>query len=326
MNRDEVLLTVKNAKVDKFISYRIEADLYSPEGSFEFECDSKYDINVGDLCEIYVNRVVVLTGIVLTTKRTLSKQGGPRLSVEGKSTAWLLSNASVTNFGSLPTTLSGIAEKLIRGIPFISKKDFKYNSGSSKEQVKRKYVELSPGDSVFDVIKKAANSQGYLFWVSPEGNFVFDKPKERGKSRFKIESDGYIDGSVTESIESGHSEIRIIGESQDDDDIKYTKCSVKNSDYPFKMPLVANWNENEGPAQRTAELQMATEKAQSMQLEYTVNGHSQNGINWTINEFCEVNDEYNGAKGQFLVVSRTFSFSRQEGVKTRMTLQHGGSI
>lgn len=332
MNRDEVLLTVKNARVDKFISYSIEADLFSPEGSFSFECDSQYDINEGDLCEIYVNRVVVLTGIVLTTRRTLSKQGGPRFSVEGKSTAWLLSNTSVTKFGALPKTLPGLAEKLVRDIPFISKKDFVYNSGASKDRIKRQYVEVSPGDSVFDVIKKAANSQGYLFWVSPEGQFVFDKPLARGSASFHIhafedvsEMD-YIEGSVTKSIESGHSEIRIVGESQSDNDIKYTKCTVKNSDYPFKMPLVANWNENEGPAKKTAELQLATEKAQAIQLEYTVAGHSQKGNNWTINQFCDVQDDFNGANDNYLIVSRTFTLSRQEGKRTRLTLQPGGVI
>ena len=41
MNRDEVILLVRNARVDKFVSYTIDADLYSPEGSFSFECDSK---------------------------------------------------------------------------------------------------------------------------------------------------------------------------------------------------------------------------------------------------------------------------------------------
>lgn len=207
-----------------------------------------------------------------------------------------------------------------------------FKSGSDKAKVQRKFVEVSPGDSVFDVIKKAANSQGYLFWASPEGQLVFDKPVERGKADFRIhafengEEMDYIEGSVTETLNGQHSLIKVIGESQDDSDIKYVAASVKNDDFPFYRPLVVNWNENEGPAKKTAELQLATEKASAIQLEYTMPGHSQNGIPWTINAFCDVEDHYNGAVDSYLIKRRTFTLSRSEGKRTRLELQPGGSL
>ena len=331
MNRDEVILLVRNARVDKFVSYTIDADLYSPEGSFSFECDSKYDVNKGDTCQIFVNRVCVMAGIIDTVRRSLSRNG-PKMNIEGRSVAAVLADSSVTKFVSLPTTLPQLVERLVRDLPFLSRKDFVFKSGSDKVKVQRKFIEVSPGDSVFEVIKKAANSQGYLFWASPEGELVFDKPVERGKADFKIhafedcsEMD-YIEGSVTETINEQHSLIKVIGESQDDNDIKYVAASVKNDDFPFYRPLVVNWNENEGPAKKTAELQLATEKAAAIQLEYTMPGHSQNGIPWTINAFCDVEDHYNGANGAYLIKRRTFTLDRNEGKRTKLELQPGGSI
>ena len=331
MNRDEVILLVRNARVDKFVSYTIDADLYSPEGSFSFECDSKYDVNKGDTCQIFVNRVCVMAGIIDTVRRSLSRNG-PKMNIEGRSVAAVLADSSVTKFISLPTTLPQLVERLVRDLPFLSRKDFVFKSGSDKVKVQRKFIEVSPGDSVFEVIKKAANSQGYLFWASPEGELVFDKPVERGKADFKIHAfeDGsemdYIEGSVTETINEQHSLIKVIGESQDDNDIKYVAASVKNDDFPFYRPLVVNWNENEGPAKKTAELQLATEKAAAIQLEYTMPGHSQNGIPWTINAFCDVEDHYNGANGAYLIKRRTFTLDRNEGKRTKLELQPGGSI
>lgn len=331
MNPDEVILLVRNARVDKFVSYTIDSDLYSPEGSFSFECDSRYDVNKGDTCQIFVNRVCVMAGIIDTVRRSLSRSG-PKMEIEGRSVAAVLADSSVTKFVTLPTTLPQLTERLVRDLPFLSRKDFVFKSGSDKAKVQRKFVEVSPGDSVFEVIKKAANSQGYLFWASPEGQLVFDKPVERGKADFKIhafengEEMDYIEGSVTETIDGQHSLIKVVGESQDNNDIKYVAASVKNSDFPFYRPLVVNWNENEGPAKKTAELQLATEKAAAIQLEYTMPGHSQNGIPWTINAFCDVEDHYNGANDAYLIKHRTFTLDRNEGKRTKLELQPGGSL
>lgn len=329
MINDEVIVAVNGSRMDRFVNYTITNDLFAPEGSFSFETDSKYDISAGDTCTIFVNRKVVMAGIVDTVKRELSRSG-PKLSFEGRSVASILVDSCVTKFATLPTKLDALAEKLVRELPFIGKKDFEYYSGAKKANISRKYVQLSPGDTVFEVIKRAANSQGYLFWATPEGKFCFDKPLVRGKPLFWIHAFAsemdYIEGSVTKTINGVHSEVRVMGESQDNDDIKYVMATVKNNDMSFAKPLVVNWNENEGPAKKTAELQVAVEKASSIQLEYTVKGHSQNGNNWEINRFVDVRDDYNGAKDSYLIKSVTFTLDRQQGKRTRLALQPGGTL
>ena len=329
MINDEVIVAVNGSRMDRFVNYTITNDLFAPEGSFSFETDSKYDISAGDTCTIFVNRKVVMAGIVDTVKRELSRSG-PKLSFEGRSVASILVDSCVTKFATLPTKLDALAEKLVRELPFIGKKDFEYYSGAKKANISRKYVQLSPGDTVFEVIKRAANSQGYLFWATPEGKFCFDKPQVRGKPLFWIHAFAsemdYIEGSVTKTINGVHSEVRVMGESQDNDDIKYVMATVKNNDMSFAKPLVVNWNENEGPAKKTAELQVAVEKASSIQLEYTVKGHSQNGNNWEINRFVDVRDDYNGAKDSYLIKSVTFTLDRQQGKRTRLALQPGGTL
>ncbi|MBR2095926.1 MAG: hypothetical protein IKP03_07455 [Fibrobacter sp.] len=328
--KDEVIVAVKSARMDRFVNFTITSDLFAPEGNFSFEADPRYDVSVGDLCSIFVNRKIVLAGIVDTVKRSLSKQG-PSLSFEGRSVASILTDSCVTKFSTLPTKIDALAERLVRPLPFIGKKDFVYN-GAKKESVSRKFVEISPGDTVFEVIKRAANSQGYLFWASPDGKFVFDKPLVRGKADYKIHAleDGsemdYIEGSVERTINGVHSEVKVVGESQDGDDIKYVMATAKNGDMPFAKPLVVNWNENDGPAKRTAELQVAVEKASSTRLEYTLKGFSQNGKVWQINKFVDVRDDYNGVEDAYLVKSVTFTLDRQSGMRTKLELQPGGSL
>lgn len=328
--KDEVIVAVKSARMDRFVNFTITSDLFAPEGNFSFEADPRYDVSVGDLCSIFVNRKIVLAGIVDTVKRSLSKQG-PSLSFEGRSVASILTDSCVTKFSTLPTKIDALAERLVRPLPFIGKKDFVYN-GAKKESVSREFVEISPGDTVFEVIKRAANSQGYLFWASPDGKFVFDKPLVRGEADYKIHAleDGsemdYIEGSVERTINGVHSEVKVVGESQDGDDIKYVMATAKNGDMPFAKPLVVNWNENDGPAKRTAELQVAVEKASSTRLEYSLKGFSQNGKVWQINKFVDVRDDYNGVEDAYLVKSVTFTLDRQSGMRTKLELQPGGSL
>lgn len=326
MERDEVILAVKNAHVDKFVSYSVTSDMFDPDGSFNMTFYAGYNINSGDSCEIYINRHVELVGIITSVKRSTGRSGRT-MTVSGKSIAWLLTASCITKFSALPLTLKDIAERLVRQIPYIGKKDFEYRGKSAKTKIDRKFVQLSPGDTVFDVIKRAANSQGYIFYAASNGTFVFDNVPERGKSDFKIGGDfKYIEGSVEDTIDDCHSEIIVMGESQDDDDIKYVKASVKNADFPIKLPLVVSWNENEGPAKKTAELRLAVEKSQAKQLEYTMQGHSQNGNNWRINAFADVDDQSNGAKGRYLIKSRTFTLDRTNGRRTSLSLQLGGSL
>ena len=131
--KDEVIVAVKSARMDRFVNFTITSDLFAPEGNFSFEADPRYDVSVGDLCSIFVNRKIVLAGIVDTVKRSLSKQG-PSLSFEGRSVASILTDSCVTKFSTLPTKIDALAERLVRPLPFIGKKDFVYN-GAKKESV-----------------------------------------------------------------------------------------------------------------------------------------------------------------------------------------------
>jgi len=331
MPNDSVILAVGNTRIDKFISYQVDHDIYEPEGSFSFTCDPLLGIKKGMTCRIFINEQLEMTGIVDTVTRRMSRSG-PSMDIVGRSIASILTDSCITNFkGKIPTTLPALVDRLIKDLPFISRKSFIFNAGSDKVKVKKDFIDLSPGDTVFDVLKRAANSQGYIFWVSPAGNFVVDKPKEIGEPKVVIHDSAkgvqYIEGENTESIANGHSDIIVIGECQTDSgDYKTVKAVLNNPSFPYKKPLVITWNDNDGPAAKTAALHLANEKSEEQTLTYSMNGHSQNGKNWQINEFCKVVDRYNDVDGTYLIVHRGFSQARREGKKTSLVLEKGGRL
>jgi prophage tail gpP-like protein len=328
---DEIELRVEGFRITRFIRYSVVSDLFSPEGSFDFEFSNSYTIKAGAKAEIFVNGRLEFTGLIDRVSKTTSKSGSTR-SASGRSIFSVLVDSSVTDFRSaVPNTLPELAARLVKDLPFISKKDFEFRSGSDKVKVRRSHLELTPGDSVFEVLKRAANSQGYIFYATADGVLVFDKPKKSGQPVFVIRGRfghiDYIDGTVTESIEGRHSEITIRGEYQNAaGETRYAKATVQAGVFPFFRPYVEGYNEENGSAKRTAELRRDAENAGAVNLEYIVAGHSQNGINWAINEFCRVEDESNEIAGSFLVISREFSLSKDQGRRAALTLQLGGAF
>ena len=331
MRPDQLELRVAGERLDKWVRYTVSTGLYEPEGSFELETSALVKTRKGDTAQIWINGKLEMTGIVDKVVRKTTRSGRTR-TVTGRSLCSVLVDSSVTDFKTpLPTTLPALSDRLVRGLPFIGKKNFVFEAGSDRVKVKRDFVQASPGDTVFDVLKRAANSQGYLFWCAADGSFVFDKPAVTGEPVYRIVGNAgasnYIDGSVTDSIEDCHSEVIVMGESQSEDGgHKYVAASAKAASFPFYRPLVVSWNEDEGLARKTAELRLAAEAAQSLEAEYTVPGHAQNGRNWTLNKFAAVQDENNDCEGVLLVVNRTFTLSRDEGPRAKVRLQPGGSM
>lgn len=330
MQPDQLELRVAGERLDKWVRYTVSNGLYEPEGSFELETSALVKTKKGDTAQIWINGVLEMTGIVDKVVRKTTRSGRT-CTITGRSLGAVLVDSSVTDFASsMPTNLPALAERLIRKLPFIGTKHFEFYSGSAQARIKRDFVQATPGDSVFDVLKRAANSQGYLFWFTADGQFVFDKPATTGEPQFRIiglpGATTYIEGSVTDSIEDCHSEVIVMGESQSDDGgQKYVAARVKAKSFPFHRPLVVSWNEDEGLAKKTAELRLDSETAQATELEYTMPGHSQNGRNWDLNRFAEVDDLNNECSGIFLVVNRSFTLSR-EGRRTQLRLQPGGSL
>lgn len=331
-NNDTVILAVGNTRIDKFITYQIDNDLYEPENPFSFSCDSLIGIKAGMTCRIFINNQLELTGIIDSVARKMNRNGA-FLEISGRSLASVLTDSCVTNFkGGMPGTLPAIVDRLLKDVPFISKKNFIFKSGSDKSRIKKDFLELSPGDTIFDVLKRAANSQGFIFYMAPDGSFIVDKPIEIGEPSFTIHDSQndfkYIEGSVEEDISNAHSEVIVMGECQTaDGDYKVVKARAQNPDYHYRKPLVVSWNEADGPAKKVAEMKIIEEKASSMTLQYNMNGHSQNGKNWMINKFCTVIDRYNGVeKASFLITRRSFSLTRTEGKKTELTLERGGRL
>lgn len=335
MLQDKVVLQLEGERVEDFISYSIESHLYTADSAFTLELAPIVNIKEGTRCEIYVNDSLELTGIVDRVELSYSKDD-IKLTATGRDLMGLLVDSCCEDFATLEKyTLKQLVEKLIAKVPFISRKNVIYQDGADKLDAPSEFTQIEPGMTIFEALKQFVTAHGLMFWAMPDGTFIFGKPKSKGEPKFRLvcKKDGnennIIDGSVAKDISKRFSKITIIGQKQGTDELETdqinVQASIEDDDFPFYKPYVASLPSETDDAKKYARHLLEQMRQKGLQLQYKVAGHSQNGVNWRINELCQVEDEIAGINDVYLIYSRTFEKSKQ-GVYTSLTLGLPGVI
>lgn len=348
--QDKVSLHIDNQKIENFLSYTIESDIYTADDAFSLElANPEIDVREGHRCELYVNEKRELTGIIDRVTQSYDKSG-VKLKVEGRDLMGLLVDSYCEEFITLEgIKVKALAERLLKNVPFINRKKIVYQdnfSGKLKKKAKgdsfialldapHNFSQIEPGMTIFEVLKDYAGSRGMMFFCLPDGTMVFGKPKEKGEPAFNIIStkDGkennVLEGEMIKDISKRYSKITVIGQQQGMDSIEptaiNTKATITDKGFPFYKPMVAKNNNDYQSPKLHARMLLEKSRHSGFQLNYKVLGHSQNGKNWTINELCSVKDEILNVEGTYLIYGRTFEMSKQ-GVYTSLKLGIPGVV
>lgn len=265
--RDKVELRIGALRIDGFLSYRIEADLYTAADSFYLElANPETPIATGRQCELYINGTRELTGVVDKVMPSYDKTG-VRLSVEGRDFGGLLVDSYCEEFITVQgMTLSGLAERLLKNVPFINRKAITYQEdirGNLKRKKGKKggtsflgildagspqsFAHIQPGQTIFEVLKTFAMSRGMMFFAMPDGSFVFGKPKDGGEPRFFLttsrkhpQGNNVLHAVMTDDISRRYSKIIVAGQQQGTDSTEAsavnTKATVTDPTSPSTSP------------------------------------------------------------------------------------------
>ncbi|NVO00764.1 MAG: hypothetical protein HXX17_15720 [Geobacteraceae bacterium] len=357
---DKIFLEFSNdaktwKKVEHFISYTVEADLYVADHAFSLElANPEIDIHPGSQCRLYVNDQLELTGIVDRRARRCDKQG-KKLTIEGRDLMGLLVDSYCEQFITVQNTkLSALAELLLKTVPFINRKDIIYQQdlvGKLKTRKRRgtsdfmaffdapqKMAMIAPGMTIFQVLQTYALSRGQMFYGLPDGTFVFGRPLVGGEPEYSliINKEGIgnnlISADVEENISKRFSKVTVIGQQQGDDLMDMdatkvqTKATVADPGFPFYKPFVqCNNNDSQSPALH-ARLLMTRMQHEGFRLTYELARHSQNGRNFSLNRMAQVKDSIHDVDGAFLITGRTFKLDKQSGASTLLRLSPPGLV
>lgn len=355
---DNLVLQIDGKRIENFLSYKVEADIYTADDAFTLElAKPETTIKTGQRCELYVNDQLELTGISDRRSRRYDKQG-LKLTVEGRDLMGLLVDSHCETFPTVQgKKLSELAQLLLKDIPFINRSKIIYQDEAAQIRGKlkgkkktvdnpmagfmdtpQKLAQIEPGMSAFEVLRIYAASRGLMFWAMPDGTMVFGRPRAKGEPQFSItmSRDGSNNNATgaeeIDDISKRFSRVTVIGQQQGLDDFGmtagkiHTRASAEDTSFPFRKPFVTKDNNDAQSPGLHARFLLEQQRHEGYRLSYTVPGHSQNGRNWQINELCRVKDEILGLDGIYLIYGRTLELSRDKGKTTTVKLGTPGLI
>ncbi len=343
---DKISLRIGDKAIEHFISYSIDADLYTPADAFRLELSvPETAVKAGMRCEVFVNDRKELTGIIDRVTRRVSKNG-QTLSVEGRDLMGLLVDSCCESFVSVKNkSIKELAELLLPTVPYINRKSIVYQkSVTGKDKVTtdmidapQKIMQIEPGMTIFDVLKSAAITRGLIFYSLPDGTLVFGRPKAKGEPAFSLQlkkkdsaGNNALDSELCDDISRRYSKITVMGQQQGRNGLAAANIKTKNSktdeEFPFYKPFVQTNNNDDLSPALLARLMMEKGRQEGWQYSATVARHSQNGKNWTINELVRVKDEVQDLDGVYLIYGRTFDLDKNMGPSTRLKISKVGLV
>ncbi|MDF0604638.1 phage tail protein [Neisseriaceae bacterium TC5R-5] len=319
-------------------SYNIDSDLLlaadgwqlglgMPQGSIPPE------VAAGEKVRVTVGGEVVLLGRVDQISHSISRQGH-QLNLSGRDMAGMLLDCSAPpEINSKNISLADLAQKVLTGIEGITVK-----VGDAFLAHRIPQVRLTPGSSMWEVIKTAAEDAGATVWFEPDGTLFIGGPdySKEVSAHLILRRNGQ--GNNVLSLEETHShvgrystlEVRAQSARQSNAAAKNDMKSPVLTDLNYYKPLIVVDPAaiNEAQLKARAEKMMADAKLGGYTLSVTVAGHRDSGSTpgapsqlWTPGQRIHVLSEPHGIDGVFFLMARTFIGGRSQGTLTRLTLK-----
>ena len=218
-----------------FDSVTINNGLYTIADTFTFELAGWMTISAGTWCDISIDGVRVMRGVMTKSERSKSKTGGHATTVSGIDLCGVLDMCQSQHYhvyhAEKPADLITVANDLCEGLEWRKQLSFRIDGTPEKKRVK--FV-VEPGQSIAGRLADLAAMRGLIMWADPDGTIVFGSvgKKKTLAGTITVGEDLVISYALTESIEGGASRVVVIVHNAD----KTTKASGTVPEFPIDIP------------------------------------------------------------------------------------------
>jgi len=337
---DNARVLVNNLPVEVG-SYSADSDLFYAADAFSFTAiNPQQEIHYGMPFSLWVNNKHEMRGVINKVESTWTKKGLEK-TVQGRDLMGILCDHKVTEYGSNENlsgmSLKGLALLLMKDVPFILPlKDIIYEGNAERLAIPWQTLKSEPGQTVFEILRICCAARGLNFWQNEDGKLVFGKPVSTGKPAFHFVLRGDGSGNVItskkiEDDSASFSKIFVYSQSNDDGDdnaIEATASLNVPSEFPYYKPEVIIINTDAIGPGKEAKRRINASKAKTLQMQYTVKGHSQDfSGNFRTNLMARVDDDMQNVHEDMLLFKRTFSLQdKKTGPTTTIHLCRPGAF
>ncbi|MEE9928970.1 phage baseplate assembly protein [Microvirgula aerodenitrificans] len=286
-------------------------------------------VDIGATIQVRVGADTVMTGYIDEIEESIDK-GGHTLMLSGRDLGGVLVDCSAPLLNRKQITLAELMADVVRPL------------GIDKIQFDPKYarrlekVDVEPGSTAWDLLKKLVEANGLWAWFQPDGTLVIDGPdySQPPVASLVMRRAGRGNNLVSlkrrRNMTGLYSKITVLGQSQGNA-LNAGKHAIKgvatNPELKLQRELIRPRNdvENDVLAGLAARKLMADARRGSFALTAVVSGHrTSDGVLWEPGQRIHVLCEPHDIDGEYFLMSRKFQGGREQQATTTLTLVEDG--
>lgn len=321
---DNIQVTIGKKEIRRITRVTIDSNIYNAAGEFRVDMHPDYisTVNAGDRCAITIDGIVAIDAII-DRKGDSGEKGSSTFSITGRDLMGLVADCHIESFSTLRNKkLRDVAELYLRNIDYVKKCTITYLDGAGDLDVDQEYVQPAPGMTVFNLLSGIAAARGIYFYMRPDGNIVFGKPKGFGGNTFFVyrtnsRNTNIVHHDFYDDISQRFSRVTVLGQ---DESTRTTtisginkKAIVSDDTFPaFGKPLVIETNTAAKSVSQQARMIIEQQRFAGWAVMYTLAGFSQRGHVWSPDTICAVDDSHLNIREECLVYGRRFDYRKGE--------------
>lgn len=326
---------------DDWETYEIDSDLLIPADAWRVKLSLK-DISLpqfvkpGTPVEVRVGPDKVMVGHIDRVRQSFSKNGR-QVEISGRDGAAILLDCSSPIFTAHAVSLADVVAKAVRKLGI---ENFRIDATATRTREK---VQVTPGESAWQVLSNVAEANGLWPWFEPDGTLVvggpnYDKPPVATLiTRYDGQGNNTISLEHETSIHGRYSEVTVLGQ-KPGTAIEHGRHNIKQTAYDkgvtWYRPKIVMDHESDSNAvalDRARKL-LADSRLNAFTMTASVAGHRivapgepSHGLLWVPGQRIRVISEPHQIDDIFFLMARRFTGGRSESSRTRLMLKEDRS-
>lgn len=329
MRADDVELHIGGKAHAGWATYDVDSSLLIPADAWHVslaapELQLPSEVQPGADVQVLMGGETVLRGALDSWEHTVAKSGH-QLTLTGRDLAGRLLDCSAPIFTEQQLTLKQVIAKIVRplGVTCIRI--------DADTKLLRDRVSTEPGDTAWDMLRRAAEANGLWPWFEPDGELVIGGPDYTTApvATLTLRRDGGNVMSLGEmrSIVPRYSEVTVFGQSHavGDQTAKHNlRATRKDTGVSVYRPKIVTDHEatSTAVAAARAEKLISDARVNGYELRATVAGHrTEGGRLWAAGQRVNLESDPHGLNGIYFVMQRRFTCDKQRGQLTHLSLR-----
>lgn len=337
--RPEVLeIRVGGLAHQGWMDYEIDSDLLTPADAWRVRLaqpviDLPQEVVEGALVEVRMGGETVLQGRL--DERVLAvEKGRHELMLSGRDGAGVLLDCSAPLMTISQVTLEQIVVKVVRPLGITRIRI------DADKTILREKVNIEPGDTAWDALRRAAEANGLWPWFEPDGTLVVGGPRydRPPVATLLMRADGkgnnVLSLSEQRSVVERFSEVTVFGQSHaagldagERDGRNNIKATVLDDGVMTYRPKIVVDHEavTSEIARARGRKVISDSRLKAYTLTAQVHGHrTDDGLLWAPGQRVVVKSDPHKLDGVYFVMARRFTCDRSNGQRTQLTLKEDG--